>query len=92
MRYVAEKQRAAASPSTMAVRLLNCGSQRGWQVTPLPPRWPEGQISKMSCSKRVPGFGIVRRCRMVSLQEGHTRIGALCGTNGEHSKAGIEGE
>ena len=32
MRYVAEKQRAAASPSTMAVRLLNCGSQLGWQV------------------------------------------------------------
>ena len=46
----------------------------------------------MSCSKRVPGLGIVRRYRMVSPQEGHIRIGALSGTNGEHSKAGIEGE
>jgi hypothetical protein len=48
--------------------------------------------TKMSCSKRVPGLGIVRRYRMVSPQEGHIRIGALSGTNGEHSKAGIEGE
>ena len=32
MRYVAEKQPAAATPSTMAVRLRNCGSQLSWQV------------------------------------------------------------
>jgi hypothetical protein len=50
----------------------------------------EGQ-TKMSCSKRAPSFGIVRRCFMVSPQEGHTRIGVLSGTSGGHSMAGIEG-
>jgi hypothetical protein len=50
----------------------------------------EGQ-TKMNCSKRVPSFGIVRRCFMVSPQEGHIRTGVLSGTGGELSMAGIEG-
>jgi hypothetical protein len=50
----------------------------------------EGQ-TKMNCSKRAPSFGIVRRCCMVSPQEGHTRTGVLSGTSGGHSMAGIEG-
>jgi hypothetical protein len=32
MRYVAGKQRAAPVPSTTTIRLLNCGSQLGWQL------------------------------------------------------------
>jgi hypothetical protein len=39
----------------------------------------EGQ-TKMSCSKRAPSCGIVRRCCMVPPQEGHTRTGVLSGT------------
>ena len=50
----------------------------------------EGQ-TKMNCSKRAPSLGIVRRCFMVSPQEGHTKIGVLSDTGGEHSMAGIEG-
>ena len=45
----------------------------------------------MNCSKRAPSFGIVRTCFMVSPQEGHTKVGVLSGTGGEHSLAGIEG-
>ena len=44
----------------------------------------------MNCSKRAPSFGIVRRCCIVSPQEGQTRTG-VSGTSGEHSMAGIEG-
>jgi hypothetical protein len=40
---------------------------------------------------RAPSFGIVRKCRMVSPQEGHIRTGVLSGTSGGHSTAGIEG-
>jgi hypothetical protein len=50
----------------------------------------EGQ-TKISCSKRAPSFGIVRRCCMASPQEGHTRTGVSSGTSGGHSMAGIEG-
>ena len=50
----------------------------------------EGQ-TKMNCSRRAPSLGIVRRCCMVSPQEGHIRSGVLSGTSGGHSMAGIEG-
>ncbi len=50
----------------------------------------EGQ-TKMSFSRRVPSFGIVRRCFMVSPQERHTEVGVLPGIGGERSMAGVEG-
>src|ERR1017187_53194 len=50
----------------------------------------EGQ-TKMNCSKRARSFGIVRRCFMVSPQEGHIRTRVLSGPSGEHSMAAIEG-
>ena len=63
---------------------------RAYELHLYRPRSQEGQ-TKMNCSKRAPSFGIVRRCCMVSPQEGHTRTGVLSGTSGGHSMAGIEG-
>jgi hypothetical protein len=37
----------------------------------------------MNCSKPAPSFGIVRKCFMVSPQEGQIRTGMLSGTSGE---------
>ncbi len=50
----------------------------------------EGQ-TKMSFSRRVPSFGIVRRCCMMTPQERHTEVGVLPGVVGERSMAGVEG-
>jgi len=45
----------------------------------------------MSCSGHTPSFEIVRKCFMVSPQEGHTMVGVLSGTGGKRWMAGVEG-
>jgi hypothetical protein len=50
----------------------------------------EGQ-TKMSFSGRTPSFEIVRRCFIVSPQEGHTKMRVLSGTGRESSMMRVEG-
>ena len=46
---------------------------------------------KMSCSGRIPSFGIVPETLMVSPQEGHTRLGGSPRMRGEEPMMRVEG-
>jgi hypothetical protein len=58
MRYVAEKQRAAAAPRTMAIRPLNCGSQLSWQVA----------VDLEADADLEKGWGRPRHCRSLFIR------------------------